>query len=248
MRRFPKLSKKVLILSGIVIIIVIATIVIVVYRDSNNTVLYDASEVEYLEVESSLPVPATEFCSNTYVVKEPDNIADIIKSINEQDNEKIEYYKFNDPLAICSSKVSIYMKNGTMKECIWKYVGGDSLDPYLGMQTFFNRKEIIYQVSAILNLDRKDVSRAEVYYFSHLVDEDRVVLETFADSESLDLLIELTQKDYLENPTKLLGDTFCGIYFYNKDGEIVAEENFTRDSAYYDDFVTKIPEIKEYLK
>lgn len=248
MRRFPKVSKKVLILFCTVIIIVIATIIILAYRDSNNTILYDASEVEYLKVEYSLPLRATEYCSRTFVVKEQDNIADIINSINEQDTEKIEYYMLNNPETIGSSKVSIYMKDGTMQKCMWEIVGEDSLDPYLGMKDFFNRKEIIYQVSAILNLDSKVVSSAGVYYYSKLSHRDKEVFVTLTDSKSLDLLIELAHKDFLENPTKSLGDTFCGICFYNQAGEIVAEQNITRDSVYYDDFVKVIPEMKEYLK
>ncbi len=105
---------------------------------------------------------------------------------------------------------------------------------------------MVYQVSAILNLDKKDVSRVEVYYCTKEFGGERTVFETLTDSKSLDLLIELAQKDFLEDPTKFLGEKFCGIYFYNKAREIVADQEITSDSSYYDDFVKEVPKIKEY--
>lgn len=246
MGRFSKISKRGLIISGTSIVILIAIILFLVYRNTNKTISYDASEVDHMEVEFMTGACVTEFCSTKFVVREQDNIADIIDSINHPDNRKIAFYKKLDGDGVGYSKVTVYMKDGTRNECMWITAGVEDGDPYYGMQDFLYREEIIVQISTLLHIESNDVARAEVYYYKQ-EEGERNTIETISDKKRVEMLLKLTQKDYLETSAKTLGDTYCGIDFYSKDGELISGQTFTRDSMYYDAFVKEIPETKKYL-
>lgn len=234
-----------LIVIGLIVVIGIlfALIYLFVIRDK-TTVSISKTSVKSINVkmEGMLTNDYKDSRLVEFSVEDDDSISDLIDTIELYYNRD----KSLDEVMMATRFTFLlqYDDGSTKDYTMQKYTSIDDSK----LRRVLGSEQVLRQIRRVFYVNLDEVSNVYFYHWEDKNSEEAVKEKLSVDKTVLKTLLDISQREVLLNPWKVLDNTDYGLVMENKEGETVLALNIWPEMATYKELLEVLPEIQQYIK
>ncbi len=227
---------------GLLLIIAVSTLLII-WLKTNGSENIDKSKIDKIQVKMQglFPNDYVNTSCLEFIVSDTNNIDYIVETIEKSANIS------NNQLDNVATKYTFIIHNtdgGSTEHTIRKF---DLLER-TNLSKVLNSEVVLKQIRKVFFVNLEEVSSFFLYHWEEF-NTDRAESEKIAyDKETLKTIVNIAQKEVLNNPDKVLENTQCGVLFENKEGNTIFALGISRDMYTYNEIISLLPQIEQYIK